>query len=106
MIKHQMSAAWGRQSKARQGSGAYVEERCVRPWDLSASAWPPLRKTPPAQQPQPPSLPASGMRAVFLRTGDRKESAGTGVFLPRTAGSKPEPKKKTGKVTTLTARIS
>ncbi|RWW82255.1 hypothetical protein BHE74_00009294 [Ensete ventricosum] len=99
-IKQQLSTAWGRQSKGRVASGGgYGEGRCGRTLDLSHSAWPPLRKPPPqpSQQPQSPSLPGSGMRAVFLHTtGSRKESAGTGVFLPRTAGSKLEPKKKTG----------
>ncbi|RRT68211.1 hypothetical protein B296_00038502 [Ensete ventricosum] len=38
------------------------------------------------------------MRAVFLNSsGARKESAGTGVFLPGTAGNKLAPRKKTGK---------
>ncbi|KAJ8458277.1 hypothetical protein OPV22_031203 [Ensete ventricosum] len=104
-IKQQLSTAWGRQSKGRVASGGgYGEGRCGRTLDLSHSAWPPLRKPPPqpSQQPQSPSLPGSGMRAVFLHTtGSRKESAGTGVFLPRTAGSKLEPKKKTGCSTVL-----
>ncbi|KAG6493253.1 hypothetical protein ZIOFF_048231 [Zingiber officinale] len=35
--------------------------------------------------------PESGTRALFLwHSGARKESAGTGVFLPRTTGNKPE----------------
>lgn len=42
-------------------------------------------------------LPGSGMTAVFLSSsGARKESTGTGVFLPRTARSKPQPQKKLG----------
>ncbi|CAL9169076.1 uncharacterized protein LOC135622429 isoform X1 [Musa acuminata AAA Group] len=105
-IKQQLSTAWGRQSKGRVTGGGYGEGRCGRTLDLSPSAWPPLRKHPlqPSQQPQPhpPPLPGSGMRAVFLHTtGSRKESAGTGVFLPRTAGNKLEPKKKTGCSTVL-----
>ncbi|KAJ8484769.1 hypothetical protein OPV22_017254 [Ensete ventricosum] len=93
-IKHPLSVACGRQSKARGGG---------RPLDLSPSAWPPLRKPPPQQQqhPQPP-LPGSGMRAVFLHNaGSRKESAGTGVFLPRTVGKKVEPRTRTGCSTVL-----
>ncbi|CAL9187942.1 unnamed protein product [Musa hybrid cultivar] len=90
-MKQPLSVAWGTHSKARGGG---------RPLDLSPSAWPPLRKPPP-QQHQPP-LPGSGMRAVFLHNaGSRKESAGTGVFLPRTVGKKLEPRKKTGCSTVL-----
>ncbi|CAL9765154.1 unnamed protein product [Musa acuminata subsp. burmannicoides] len=90
-MKQPLSVAWGTQSKAR-GGGRHL--------DLSPSAWPPLRKPPPQQQ-QPP-LPGSGMRAVFLHNaGSRKESAGTGVFLPRTVGKKIEPRKKTGCSTVL-----
>ncbi|URE13329.1 hypothetical protein MUK42_04559 [Musa troglodytarum] len=87
-MKQPLSVAWGRQSKARGGG---------RPLDLSPSAWPPLGKPPPQQQQQQqPPLPGSGMRAVFLHNaGSRKESAGTGVFLPRTVGKKLEPRKKT-----------
>ncbi|THU53584.1 hypothetical protein C4D60_Mb10t15960 [Musa balbisiana] len=45
------------------------------------------------QQPQP----GSGMRAVFLSSPSaRRESAGTGVFLPRIGGDKSEPPKKPG----------
>ncbi|GMJ12136.1 hypothetical protein like AT3G54000 [Hibiscus trionum] len=63
-----------------------------RPSGLLPSAWPPL-------QPQN----GSGMRAVFLGnpTG-KKECAGTGVFLPRTA----EPRKKqAGPTVLLPARV-
>ncbi|WOL14970.1 hypothetical protein Cni_G23751 [Canna indica] len=101
-MKQQVSAALGRPSNTRAGAGSYSEGRLDRPLDLSPSAWPPLRKTPPAQQQQPPPLPGTGMRAVFLHgAGVRKESAGTGVFLPRTAGNKLEPRKKTGCSTVL-----
>ncbi|RWW23374.1 hypothetical protein GW17_00012379 [Ensete ventricosum] len=88
--KQQLSAARGRQCKARDSSVGYAESRCGQPPDLSATACPPLRK--PQQRP-----PGSGMRAVFLNSsGARKESAGTGVFLPGTAGNKLAPRKKTG----------
>ncbi|XP_042408809.1 uncharacterized protein LOC121998119 [Zingiber officinale] len=48
-------------------------------------------------------LPGSGMTAFFLCNsgGARKESTGTGVFLPRTAGSKPQPQKKSACSTVL-----
>lgn len=40
----------------------------------------------PLRQLQHRHLPGAGMRAVFLlRSGERKEPVGTGVFLPRTA---------------------
>ncbi|XP_065027174.1 uncharacterized protein LOC135651204 [Musa acuminata AAA Group] len=93
--KQRLSAAWGRQCKARDSSVGYAESRCGRPPDPSATACPPLRK------PQHPP-PGSGMRAVFLNSsGAGKESAGTGVFLPGTASNKLAPRKKTGCSTVL-----
>ncbi|XP_042423747.1 uncharacterized protein LOC122011422 isoform X2 [Zingiber officinale] len=103
----QVSAARAKQSKAKSGGGAYGENtRYCRPLDLPASAWPPSRKSPPAQaqqrKPPPSSLPGRGMRTVFLHAaGSKKESTGTGVFLPRTVGNKLAPKKKTGCSTIL-----
>ncbi|KAG6526682.1 hypothetical protein ZIOFF_016683 [Zingiber officinale] len=97
-IKQQLSAAWHKQQKANADGGFYGENRHCRPPDLPVSAWTPLRKPPPSLLPlPPPSLPGSGMRAAFLgaATG-RKESVGTGVFIPRTAGNKLEAKKITG----------
>ncbi|KAJ6808997.1 uncharacterized protein M6B38_163980 [Iris pallida] len=80
------AAAWGRQSRAR-------DQYAARPQNTSSSAaaaWPPLQK-----QHQHQHQNGSGMRAVFLgAAGARKESAGTGVFLPRRAGAPNEPKKK------------
>ncbi|CAL9111746.1 unnamed protein product [Musa acuminata var. zebrina] len=77
MMKQQLCAAWERQSKPG------------RPLDLSSSAW-------------PPPLPASGMHAVFLNNSRaRKESAGTGVFLPRTGDNKLERRKRAGCSTVL-----
>ncbi|XP_074588655.1 uncharacterized protein LOC141844519 [Curcuma longa] len=53
----------------------------------------PSRRAPFLVRHQP--LPASGMTAVFLSSsGARKEPTGTGVFLPRTSNSKPQPQKK------------
>ncbi|XP_074578906.1 uncharacterized protein LOC141835361 [Curcuma longa] len=97
-IKQQLSAAavWAKQTKVKSTSsgGRYGENLYCRPLDLPDSAWPPLGKSP-AQQQQPPAFTGSGMRAVFLHTAAaRKESAGTGVFLPRPTGNKFEPKKK------------
>ncbi|XP_074577027.1 uncharacterized protein LOC141833472 [Curcuma longa] len=104
-IKQQLSsAAWVKQTKPipTAGGGRYCETPYCRPLDLPASAWPPLRKPPPSQPHPPLSLPGAGMRAVFLHTdGARKESAGTGVFLPRTAVNQLQLKKKTGCSTVL-----
>lgn len=88
---------WGKPPcRANIGSG-YGENGCAAPFrggsgtplGLAPSAWPPLPK-------QSPNLaPGSGMRAVFLsETGAKRESAGTGVFLPRRVGSTPEPPRK------------
>ncbi|XP_042386442.1 uncharacterized protein LOC121978129 [Zingiber officinale] len=97
------TTAWAKQTKAKStiSGGRYGENLYCRPLDLPASAWPPLGK-PPAQPQQPLAFTGSGMRAVFLHiAGVRKESVGTGVFLPRTAGNKFEPKKKSGCSTVL-----
>ncbi|XP_074573890.1 uncharacterized protein LOC141830347 [Curcuma longa] len=97
-VKQQLSAAWHKHQKANADGGFYGESRRCRPPALPVSSWTPLRKPPPSLLPlPPPSLPASGMRAAFLgaATG-RKESVGTGVFIPRTAGNKLEAKKIAG----------
>ncbi|XP_072954337.1 uncharacterized protein [Typha angustifolia] len=84
----QQQFAWGRQNRASA------------PLGLSQSAWPPLQKP---QQTQP----SSGMRAVFLSgAGAKRESAGTGVFLPRRTGTPTEPRKKpTCSTVLLPARV-
>ncbi|XP_078178893.1 uncharacterized protein LOC144573075 [Carex rostrata] len=100
MKQHQqqklMSASWGKPIRNNIGSG-YGENGCPTafrgnsntPLGLAPSAWPPL----PKQNPNP--QPGTGMRAVFLSdTGTKRESAGTGVFLPRRVGSTPEPPRK------------
>ncbi|KAK9075860.1 hypothetical protein SSX86_004189 [Deinandra increscens subsp. villosa] len=70
------------------------ETRNVRPVASSSPAW--LN----AQQPQPPApqrQTGSGMRAVFLGNQTAKrESTGTGVFLPRQPGAPTEPVKNRG----------
>ncbi|KAG1371763.1 hypothetical protein COCNU_16G008570 [Cocos nucifera] len=102
LTQHQLQAAQfhhlkqhqlmkGRQSRARGGGGGgggcvggYGEERRYgRPLGLPSSAW-----APPFQKPQLQPPPGSGIIAVFLTgAGVRKESAGTGVFLPRRVGA-------------------
>lgn len=76
---------------------------------LPQSAWPPLKAG--VQQPQPhhnhqnhrQQSVGSGMRAVFLGgpgsgygpgPAVKRQSTGTGVFLPRRVGTQPEPRKK------------
>ncbi|KAJ1686471.1 hypothetical protein LUZ63_017861 [Rhynchospora breviuscula] len=91
-----MVASWGKPNRTSIGSG-YGENGPPpafrgnnTPLGLSPSAWPPLAK----QNPNP--QPGSGMRAVFLsESGTKRESAGTGVFLPRRVGTPAEtPRKK------------
>ncbi|KAI3742269.1 hypothetical protein L1987_59949 [Smallanthus sonchifolius] len=60
----------------------------------------PLSSWPTQQPPQRP--PGSGMRAVFLgNPTTKRESTGTGVFLPRQSGAPTEPFKKRGCSTVL-----
>ncbi|XP_075637957.1 uncharacterized protein LOC142610118 [Castanea sativa] len=129
MVKQQgSSAVWGGQAKA---SGRYQQSqsqrqtqqvvqnqnqnrartsnefacgRNGRPLGLSPSAWPPLQQAQQQQQPPPPQNLHNGsaMRAVFLANpGGRKESAGTGVFLPRRVDSPSDTRRKPGCSTVL-----
>uniref|UniRef100_A0A1D1XIY0 Uncharacterized protein n=1 Tax=Anthurium amnicola TaxID=1678845 RepID=A0A1D1XIY0_9ARAE len=82
--KRQGAGAWGPPRKPKGGMGL-AGSRPARPLGLSAAAWPPLQQ-----------VAGSGMRAVFLTHGSRRESCGTGVFLPRTLGSTTELRKKPG----------
>ncbi|KAK6929416.1 hypothetical protein RJ641_005621 [Dillenia turbinata] len=93
------------------GGGGRGGGNNVRPLGLPQSAWPPLQVQHHSQnhhnhnQQQPQNLSnGSGMRAVFLGgSGVRRESTGTGVFLPRRHGttSSPEPRRKSGCSTVL-----
>ncbi|XP_077216613.1 uncharacterized protein LOC143851155 isoform X2 [Tasmannia lanceolata] len=88
MVKNQQqgSGVWGRQGKVR--GGGFGNGRCGRPLGVASSAWPPLQN-----QNQVGS--GSGMRALFLGgSGSRKESAGTGFFLPRRVGNPTDVRKK------------
>jgi hypothetical protein len=90
------AAAWGTRVAGSHRAGAAAGYGAPASHVLSASAWPPLKKS----QPQPPASPAAGMRALFLTPpGAKRECAGTGVFIPRQAGAPAEPKKKPGKRT-------
>jgi hypothetical protein len=81
------------QNRVRSTTG-YESGRCGRPLGLPQSAWPSLQAQ---QQNQLPRHNGSGTRAVFLGgSGVKRESAGTGVFLPRRYNSAPECCKKTG----------
>ncbi|XP_056170231.1 uncharacterized protein LOC115690812 isoform X3 [Syzygium oleosum] len=112
------SGAWGSQPKATQQQQRMVVHQVARDDDaivfnrngggrttlgLSPSAWPSLQQSqrPPQQQSgrlQHHQLQnGTGMRTVLLGTppaAAKRECAGTGVFLPRRAGSQPEPRKK------------
>ncbi|KAF5176758.1 3-phosphoshikimate 1-carboxyvinyltransferase [Thalictrum thalictroides] len=104
-LKHQQqqqcSAAWGRQTKSTQNVPQQQQQvpsagrraglgngRCSRPLGLPPSAWPPLQQ-------QNQNQNGSGMRAVFLNgSGARRESSGTGVFIPLRNGIASESRKK------------
>ncbi|XP_065041129.1 uncharacterized protein LOC103986112 isoform X5 [Musa acuminata AAA Group] len=99
-MNQQLSAAWGRQSKARCCGGRDGEGRCGWPLDLSPSAWPPLRE--PQLPKQRPPQPVAGMPTLFLDGSHaRKEPIGTGVFLPRSVCNVLDPRKTTGRPTAL-----
>ncbi|XP_038702529.1 uncharacterized protein LOC119999085 isoform X2 [Tripterygium wilfordii] len=94
LLKQQNAQLWGKGTGQYQAQALPVvrnESRSTsRPLDLSPSAWPPLQ-----QALQQPRQGGSDMRAVFLgSTGTKRECAGTGVFLPRQTGIRPETRKK------------
>ncbi|KAF5750892.1 hypothetical protein HS088_TW03G01232 [Tripterygium wilfordii] len=95
MLKHQSSQLWGKgtgqyQAQAHPPVLTGARSNGVGTLDLSPSAWPPLQ-----QALQQPRQVGSDMRALFLgSTGTKRECAGTGVFLPRQAGTRPETRKK------------
>ncbi|KAI3988767.1 hypothetical protein MKX01_016338 [Papaver californicum] len=76
-----------------RNGGANYNARNARPLGLSSSAWPPLQPQHHNQQHQQQG--GSGMRAVFLGgSNTRRESSGTGVFLPRRIGHSSDARKK------------
>lgn len=92
----QCSSPWGGQMQNR--ARCFEGSRCTRPTHcLPQSTWPPLQASQQQQQ-----KTGSDMRAVFLNgSGVRRESTGTGVFLPRRFGTPTEARKKTGCSTVL-----
>lgn len=105
----QCSSAWGRQVRPSSGpqpqpqqipinngrAAGLANGRCnSRPLGLPPSAWPPLQQQQ-QQQHQQQHQNGSGMRAVFLGgSGARRESTGTGVFLPRRNGNSSDSRRK------------
>ncbi|KAF8019972.1 hypothetical protein BT93_G0609 [Corymbia citriodora subsp. variegata] len=76
----------------------------------AATAWPTLqqahRQSELRSHHHPLHGSGSGTRAVFLGSaGLKRESTGTGVFLPRRAGAEPEPRKKTGSTVLIPAKV-
>lgn len=77
------------QNRAR--AGGLGHGRCGRTLGSSSSS---LWSIPPQQHHQ---QGGSGMRAFFLEgSGSKRESVGTGVFLPRRLGSSTELRRKPG----------
>ncbi|XVE69316.1 hypothetical protein DITRI_Ditri09bG0142500 [Diplodiscus trichospermus] len=119
VLKPQCRAVLGRQMKASNWEAQLQQQRQHhqqqqeiqsrtrnnvaggKPLGLPQSSWPPLQAQ---SQQQPQQNSGSGMRAMFL-TGSgsvKRQSAGTGVFLPRRYGNNtPEPRKKSGCSTVL-----
>ncbi|EEF31964.1 uncharacterized protein LOC8287272 [Ricinus communis] len=96
------------QSRGRSVVGCENGVGCVRPLGLPQSAWPPLQvQSNQHQNYQQHHHSGSGMRAVLLggsnSVNNKKECAGTGVFLPRRYGnnSPSESKKKSACSTVL-----
>ncbi|KAM3340206.1 uncharacterized protein LOC107852917 [Capsicum annuum] len=68
---------------------------------MAMSVWPTLQQAHHHQQKQQPTY-GSGVRGVGLgNVGPKRECAGTGVFIPRRAGTQTETKKKQGGSTVL-----
>nr|XP_043636762.1 uncharacterized protein LOC122607783 isoform X2 [Erigeron canadensis] len=77
------------QQFVQQNRGRNVGGVNMKPVAAPLSAWPTLH------QYQPPPPPGTGMRAVFLGNPNlKRESIGTGVFLPRQIGAPTETRKK------------
>lgn len=110
MLRQRSSPAWAAPKQKQQQQPHVGQNRAqfgnlpdfvgsransTKPLGLSPSAWPPLH--------QSQSQNGSGMRAVFLGNPvAKRESTGTGVFLPRQIGTTPtEPRKKPGCSTVL-----
>ncbi|XP_039132619.1 uncharacterized protein LOC120269348 isoform X2 [Dioscorea cayenensis subsp. rotundata] len=86
LIKQQISAAWGKSNRGRSVGVSGGHGRVV---GFPPSTWSSLQQ----QHQQTPAGP--GMRAIFLNgSNNRRESTGTGVFLPRRAGNTNEARRK------------
>ncbi|XP_071737611.1 uncharacterized protein [Rutidosis leptorrhynchoides] len=83
------------ENRGRNGGGGNMKAGAAA---APLSAWPTLQQS---KQHQPPR--GSGMRAVFLGNPNnpKRESVGTGVFLPRQIGAPIETRKKRGCSTVL-----
>lgn len=87
-MKQQGAAAWNRHNRPKGAvpRGGIPSSRPARQQGLSPAAWPPIQQQ------------ARGMRAVFLGVSSRRESCGTGVFLPRRVDSPADFRKKPGRI--------
>ncbi|KAI7747484.1 hypothetical protein M8C21_025900 [Ambrosia artemisiifolia] len=94
----QLQASQFQQMKQRQIAKQQYLQMMLQ--SRQRNAWPTPQQ---AQQQQPTQRqPGSGMRAVFLgNPNTKRESTGTGVFLPRQPGAPTEPFKKRGCSTVL-----
>lgn len=90
------------QNRGGRNNELFGTKNSSRPLGLSPSAWPPLQQA--QNQQHPNNNNGSGMRAVFLgNPAAKRECAGTGVFLPRQAGTQPETRRKPGITTPFLA---
>lgn len=110
VLKQENSSVWGGQIKSssrypvpqtgpvqnRERNGENIGCRNKRPLGLSSSAWPSLQQS--QLQPQPQlQQNGLGMRAIFLGNHvTKRESTGTGVFLPRHIGNQTDSRRKQG----------
>ncbi|PWA78866.1 hypothetical protein CTI12_AA211790 [Artemisia annua] len=98
MMKQQQYLQMIQQQQSRKRNESVNGNGNGRNVTAPLSAWP----TPQQSQQQQTRTTGSGMRAVFLgNPTTKRESTGTGVFLPRQVGAPVEPNKKRGCSTVL-----